>query len=152
MPRFMSCAEALAAPPPAPITLPIVHVVAGALVDRRGAILVAQRPEGKAMAGLWEFPGGKIQPGEVPEHALMRELREELEIETRPCCFTPAGFASHTYPDFHLVMPLFLCRVWQGVPKAVEHQALQWVKPADLYALKMPEADLPLIPQIEAMV
>lgn len=148
--RFLSCSEALAAPPPSPITLPIIFVVAAALVDRHGSILVAQRPEGKKMAGLWEFPGGKVNAGEVPEHALMRELREELGIETRPCCFTPVGFASHTYTDFHLLMPLYVCRVWQGTPQTHEHSALKWVKPQDLYALEMPEADKPLIPQLES--
>lgn len=150
--RFISCAEALAAPPPSPITLPIMMVVAAALVDRRGCVLLAQRPEGKKMAGLWEFPGGKVEAGEVPEYALMRELREELGIETRPCCFSPAGFASHTYVDFHLLMPLFICRVWQGVPELCEHAAMQWVLPKDMYGMDMPEADKPLIHQLQAVL
>lgn len=148
----MSCAEALAAPPPDMPTKKIVHVVAAALVDRKKRILVAQRPAGKAMAGLWEFPGGKIEAGEIPEYALMRELREELGIETRPCGMWPIGFASHNYPEFHLVMPLFAIRVWSGEPQSVEGQALKWVSVQDLYGLEMPEADKPLIPQLEALI
>ena len=100
------------------------------------------------MAGLWEFPGGKVQPGETPEYALMRELEEELGIETRECCFSPIGFASHSYDDFHLLMPLFVCRAWRGEPQPLEAQALVWVAPQDLYDYPMPEADIPLVYQI----
>lgn len=127
-------------------------VVAGALVDFRGRVLVAQRPLHKSMGGLWEFPGGKIEAGETPEYALMRELREELSIETRPCAMSPAGFASHEYDDFHLIMPLFIIRVWSGIPKANEHSALQWLYPRELYQLPMPDADKPLIHQLESMI
>lgn len=148
----MSCAEALAAPPPDMPTKRIVHVVAAALIDRKKRVLVAQRPEGKSMAGLWEFPGGKIESGEIPEYALMRELREELGIETRPCGMWPVGFVSHNYPEFHLVMPLFAIRVWSGDPQSKEGQAFQWVAVQDLYGLDMPEADKPLISQLEAQI
>ncbi len=148
----MNCAEALALPPPDPIAKRIVMVSAGALIDFRGRVLVAQRPPHKSMAGMWEFPGGKIEQGETPEYALMRELREELQIETRPCCMSPVGFASHTYDDFHLIMPLFAIRVWSGIPKSTEHSDLKWVNVVDLYAMDMPEADKPLIHQLEAMV
>jgi 8-oxo-dGTP diphosphatase len=150
--KHIGCAEALELPPPECPQKRVVHVVAAALVDGGGRILIAQRPEGKNMAGLWEFPGGKIDAGETPEFALMRELREELGIETRPCCFSPAGFASHGYDDFHLMMPLFICRVWKGTPVAHEHQAVKWVKPAELYDYPMPAADLPLIPQLQALL
>ncbi|MFA7276005.1 MAG: 8-oxo-dGTP diphosphatase MutT [Pseudobdellovibrionaceae bacterium] len=152
MSYHMSCAEALAAPPPDMPNRKIILVAAAAILDRKKRVLIAQRPEGKSMAGLWEFPGGKIESGELPEYALMRELREELGIETRPCCMFPAGFASHTYPDFHLLMPLFVVRVWSGDPVLKEHQALQWVDIPSLYNLDMPEADKPLIPQLEASV
>lgn len=148
----LSCAEALAAPPPDMPTKKIVYVVAAVLVDRKKRVLVAQRPAGKAMAGLWEFPGGKIEAGEIPEYALMRELREELGIETRPCSMWPVGFASHNYPDFHLVMPLFAIRVWNGDPTPKEGQNLKWVTVQELYGLDMPEADKPLIPQLEALL
>lgn len=141
----MHCSEALELPPPEKPNMPIISVAAAALIDSEGRILVAQRPEGKSMAGLWEFPGGKIEQGETPEYALMRELREELGIETRPCCFSPIAFASHTYTDFHLMMPLFACRVWDGIPQSKEGQAIKWVRPNQLYDLAMPEADLPLI-------
>ena len=107
--------------------LSLVLVVAVALIDRDGRVLVAQRPEGKAMAGLWEFPGGKVEPGETPEAALIRELREELGIDTWASCLAPLTFASYSYPDFHLLMPLFACRRWEGVPQAREHAALRWV-------------------------
>jgi 8-oxo-dGTP diphosphatase len=150
MKPYMGCSEALAAPKPDMPNLPIVLVAAAAILDRKNNVLIAQRPEGKDMAGLWEFPGGKIQPGEVPEYALMRELEEELGIETRPCCMSAVGFASHTYPTFHLLMPLYAVRVWKGEPQSREGQALKWMKIQDLYGLAMPEADKPLIPQLEA--
>lgn len=143
-----SCAEALESPAPASPALKIIHVVAAALVDADGRVLLAQRPAGKHMAGLWEFPGGKIDAGEIPEYALMRELREELGIETRPCCFTAAGFASHSYEDFHLLMPLFACRVWQGTPQPREGQSLKWVFPKEMYNYPMPPADIPLVAQL----
>ena len=141
----MNCAEALEKPKPTQPDLPIILVAAAALIDSAGCVLIAQRPEGKSMAGLWEFPGGKVEAGETPEFALMRELEEELQIETRPTCYSPIAFASHTYDDFHLLMPLFACRTWRGEVTAKEHQALKWVKPQDLYDYPMPAADIPLI-------
>jgi 8-oxo-dGTP diphosphatase len=124
----------------------MVLVAAVALVDADGRVLLAQRPEGKSMAGLWEFPGGKIEQGETPEAALIRELQEELGIDTWASCLAPLSFASHAYADFHLLMPLFICRKWQGQPQSREGQALKWVRPADLRNYPMPAADLPLIP------
>ena len=126
--------------------LPIVLVAAVALVDRDGRVLIARRPEGKAMAGLWEFPGGKVDPGETPEAALIRELQEELGIDTWESCLAPLTFASHAYESFHLLMPLFVCRKWQGTPQSREGQALKWVRAADLRDYPMPPADIPLIP------
>jgi 8-oxo-dGTP diphosphatase len=123
-----------------------VLVSAVALVDADGRVLLAQRPAGKAMEGLWEFPGGKVEPGETPEAALIRELHEELGIGTWQSCLAPLTFASHGYDDFHLLMPLFACRKWTGVPRAREGQALAWVRPGDLRDYPMPPADLPLIP------
>ena len=125
--------------------LPLLLVVAAALVDVDGRVLLAQRPVGKALGGLWEFPGGKVHQGESPEAALVRELQEELGIDTRHSCLAPLGFASHAYEHFHLLMPLFVCRVWQGVPTAHEHQALAWVRVNRLESYPMPPADLPLI-------
>jgi 8-oxo-dGTP diphosphatase len=142
---MMNCADALAKPRPAAPDVPVVLVAAVALVDPDKRVLLAQRPEGKAMAGLWEFPGGKVQAGETPEYALMRELEEELGIETRPGCYTPIAFASHTYSDFHLLMPLFVCRMWKGVVRAREHKAIKWVRPHDMGTYPMPEADIPLV-------
>ncbi len=124
----------------------VVLVAAVALIDPDGRVLIARRPEGKSMAGLWEFPGGKVEPGETPEAALMRELHEELGIETWASCLAPLTFASHAYPDFHLLMPLFACRKWQGTPQPREAQALAWVHARDLRDYAMPPADLPLIP------
>ena len=121
-------------------------VSAVALIDVDGRVLLAQRPEGKSMAGLWEFPGGKIEPGETPEAALIRELHEELGIETWSSCLAPLTFASHSYDDFHLLMPLFACRKWQGTPRGMEDQALAWVRPQALRDYPMPPADIPLIP------
>ena len=123
-----------------------VLVSAVALIDRDGRVLLAQRPAGKAMAGLWEFPGGKVETGETPEAALIRELYEELGIETWNSCLAPLTFASHSYADFHLLMPLFACRKWEGIPRAREGQTLRWVRVADLRNYPMPEADVPLIP------
>jgi 8-oxo-dGTP diphosphatase len=124
----------------------IVLVSAVALIDADGRVLLAQRPEGKSMAGLWEFPGGKVEPGETPETALIRELHEELGIDTQESCLAPLTFASHAYESFHLLMPLFACRRWQGVVRGRENQALEWVRPNRLREYPMPPADLPLIP------
>ncbi|WP_395003079.1 (deoxy)nucleoside triphosphate pyrophosphohydrolase [Cypionkella sp.] len=121
-------------------------VVAVALIDAEGRVLLAQRPEGKSLAGLWEFPGGKVEPGETPEAALIRELHEELGIDTWQSCLAPLTFASHSYDEFHLLMPLFACRRWQGIPAAQEGQNLAWVRPQNLRDYPMPAADLPLIP------
>ena len=110
----------------------VVLVSAVALMDRDGRVLIAQRPEGKSMAGLWEFPGGKVEAGETPEDALIRELHEELGIDTWASCLAPLTFASHSYPDFHLLMPLFACRKWEGMPHSREGQALKWVHAKDL--------------------
>lgn len=121
-------------------------VAACALVDIDGRVLLQQRPPGKPMAGLWEFPGGKVAPGETPEATVIRELREELGIDTEASCLAPLTFASHAYDDAHLLMPLFVCRIWQGRPRAREGQALRWVRPAAMRELPMPPADRPLIP------
>ena len=124
----------------------IVTVAACALVDPDGRVLIAQRPEGKPMAGLWEFPGGKVEAGETPEQSLIRELEEELGIVVKEACLAPLTFASHSYPDFHLLMPLYICRRWDGLPRSLEGQALKWVRPRDLKDQPMPPADAPLIP------
>ena len=124
----------------------IVLVSAVALIDADGRVLLAQRPEVKSMAGLWEFPGGKVEAGETPEAALIRELKEELGIDTWQSCLAPLTFASHAYSDFHLLMPLFACRKWQGTATPREGQTLAWVRPAALRDYPMPPADLPLIP------
>jgi 8-oxo-dGTP diphosphatase len=126
--------------------LKLLLVSAAALIDPDGRVLIAQRPEGKSMPGLWEFPGGKIEPGETPEAALIRELDEELGINTWASCLAPLAFASHSCPDFHLLMPLFACRKWQGTARPCEHQALKWVRARDLKNYDMPPADLPLLP------
>ncbi len=120
-------------------------VAACALVDTDRRVLICQRPEGKMMAGLWEFPGGKLEPDETPETALIRELREELSIRTEAACLAPLTFASHSYGSFHLMMPLYVCRKWQGIPQALEHAAIKWVRPRDLRDYPMPPADGPLI-------
>lgn len=124
----------------------LVLVSAVALIDADGRVLLAQRPEGKALAGLWEFPGGKVEAGERPEEALIRELKEEVGIDTWSSCLAPLTFASHAYEDFHLLMPLFACRRWQGTPQPREGQRLAWVRPRDMGSYPMPPADLPLIP------
>lgn len=127
------------------MTLRLVLVTAAALVDADNRVLIARRPEGKAMAGLWEFPGGKIEQGERPEDSLIRELREELGIETETACLAPLTFASHGYDDFHLLMPLYVIRKWRGVPVSREGQELAWVRPNRLRDYPMPDADGPLI-------
>jgi len=124
----------------------IVLVSAVALIDPDGRVLLAQRPEGKSMAGLWEFPGGKVEPGETPEDALVRELDEELGIQTWSSCLAPLTFASHTYENFHLLMPLFACRKWDGIVQGKEGQELKWVHAKDLNKYPMPPADVPIIP------
>src|SRR3954451_8985559 len=127
-------------------------VVACALIDADKRILLAQRPEGKTLAGLWEFPGGKVEPGERPEQTLIRELHEELGIDVSEPCLAPLTFASHAYETFHLLMPLYVCRVWKGDPRPREDQALRWVRPRTLRDLPMPRADLPLIPFLEDLL
>jgi len=123
----------------------LVLVAAGALIDADGRVLIAQRPATKEMAGLWEFPGGKVESAERPEQALIRELREELGIVVKEDCLAPFTFASHAYPEFHLLMPLYVCRKWQRQPRLREHQALKWLYPRQLHTCAMPAADLPLI-------
>ncbi len=126
----------------------LLLVVAAALIDSDNRVLIAQRPEGKALAGLWEFPGGKVDPGERPEGSLIRELHEELGITVKEACLAPLTFASHAYEDFHLLMPLYVCRRWEGFVQSKENQALKWVKPLDLRLFPMPPADEPLIPAL----
>ena len=132
--------------------VPIILVVAVALVDVDGRVLIAQRPEGKSMAGLWEFPGGKVKPGETPEHALIRELQEEIGIDVTENCLAPFTFASHRYDDFHLLMPLYVCRVWDGAVVAREGQTLKWVRALDLKDYPMPPADIPLIAMLRDLL
>jgi 8-oxo-dGTP diphosphatase len=127
---------------------PILLVVAAALIDVDGRVLIAQRPEGRSMAGLWEFPGGKVGPDESPEAALVRELKEELSIEVCETCVAPFTFASHAYEKFHLLMPLYLCRRWEGEIHPREGQSVKWVRAAKLRDYPMPPADLPLIPML----
>ena len=134
------------------VTLPLVLVSAVALIDLDGRILLAQRPEGKSMAGLWEFPGGKVNAGETPEAALIRELAEELGIDVAASCLAPFTFASHTYPDFHLLMPLYVCRKWSGIPTSLEGQRLTWAPPARLGDYPMPPADAPLVAMLRDLV
>jgi 8-oxo-dGTP diphosphatase len=130
----------------------LVLVAACALIDPDGRVLIAQRPDGKAMAGLWEFPGGKVEAGERPEETLIRELNEELGIAVQEPCLAPFTFASHTYPDFQLLMPLYVCRRWDGTVMAKEHTAIKWVKPRELSQYPMPPADLPLIPMLRDLL
>ena len=137
-------------------SLPLVLVAACVLIDGDGRVLIAQRPEGKTMAGLWEFPGGKIEAGERPEETVIREMREELGVTIKEACLAPFVFASHSYAAFHLLMPLFLCRRWEGIPRPQEAQRIAWVRPKDL-ALQadrypMPPADLPLIPMLRDLL
>ncbi|MEK9965688.1 MAG: (deoxy)nucleoside triphosphate pyrophosphohydrolase [Alphaproteobacteria bacterium] len=131
---------------------PLLLVSAVALIDADDRVLLARRPEGKPMAGLWEFPGGKLQEGETPEAALIRELAEELGIDTHESCLAPIGFASHAYDDFHLLMPLFVCRVWEGTPAPREGQELAWVRPNALRDYPMPPADVPLVAQLQDLL
>lgn len=130
----------------------LLLVVACALVDSDGRILLAQRPEGKSLAGLWEFPGGKVEAGETPEETLVRELHEELGITTQIPCLAPLTFASHTYDEFHLLMPLYICRRFEGIPVGKEGQAIKWVRPAKLRDYPMPAADEPLIPFLQDLL
>jgi 8-oxo-dGTP diphosphatase len=130
----------------------IVLVSAVALVDADGRVLLAQRPVGKPMAGVWEFPGGKVDPGETPEAALIRELTEELGIDVTASCLAPFAFASHSYPDFHLLMPLYVCRKWSGIPTAREGQRFAWVRPARLGDYPMPPADEPLVAMLRDLL
>ncbi|MBY5405580.1 8-oxo-dGTP diphosphatase MutT [Rhizobium leguminosarum] len=130
----------------------ILLVAACALIDADGRILLAQRPEGKSLAGLWEFPGGKVKPGETPEETLVRELEEELGIITKIACLAPLTFASHSYETFHLLMPLYICRRYEGIPQGREGQALKWVRPQALRDYPMPPADEPLIPMLQDLL
>jgi 8-oxo-dGTP diphosphatase len=130
----------------------LVLVAACALIDADGRVLIGQRPPGKAMAGLWEFPGGKVEAGERPELTLIRELKEELGIDVKEDCLAPLTFASHLYPDFHLLMPLYVCRRWDGIVEAREAQRLKWVRPPDLRNYPMPPADEPLIPHLTSLL
>jgi 8-oxo-dGTP diphosphatase len=130
----------------------LVLVAACALIDPDGRVLIAQRPPDKSMAGLWEFPGGKVESGERPEETVIRELHEELGITIKEPCLAPFTFASHAYPDFHLLMPLYVCRRWEGAVVAREHAALKWVKPRELVQYPMPPADLPLIPMLRDLL
>jgi 8-oxo-dGTP diphosphatase len=130
----------------------VVVVAAVALIDADGRVLIAQRPQGKSLAGLWEFPGGKLEQGERPEQALVRELKEELNIDVAESCLAPLTFASHAYDDFHLLMPLYVCRRWKGEVFSNEGQALKWVRARTLRDYPMPAADKPLIPHLEELL
>ena len=134
------------------MSIKLVLVAACALIDADGRVLLAERPAGKAMAGLWEFPGGKVEAGERPEETLIREMKEELGIVIREPCLAPLTFASHAYPDFHLLMPLFVCRRWEGIVQAQEGQKLAWVRPNKLRDYKMPPADEPLIAHLMTLL
>ena len=147
-----TAAEPGAAEPGAAEPGRVVLVAAVALIDADGRVLLARRPEGKPLAGLWEFPGGKLDPGETPEAALIRELGEELGIDVAASCLAPFTFTSHSYPDFHLLMPLYLCRKWQGIPVAREGQRLAWVRPERLGEFAMPPADKPLVAMLRDLL
>ncbi len=134
------------------MSIKTVLVAACALVDADGRVLIAQRPNGKPMAGLWEFPGGKVEEGERPEDTLIRELKEELGIVVSELCLAPLTFASHVYPDFHLLMPLYVCRRWEGTVRATEGQTLAWVRPNRLRDYEMPPADVPLVPHLMTLL
>ena len=134
------------------MSVKLILVAACALIDPDGRVLLAQRPQGKSMAGLWEFPGGKIEPGERPEQSLIRELKEELNIDVKEACLAPLTFASHAYSDFHLLMPLYICRRWDGIVEAREQQALKWVRPNELRNYPMPPADEPLISHLTTLL
>ena len=134
------------------VSVKLVVVAACALIDTDGRILIAQRPEGRSMAGLWEFPGGKVEADETPEQTLIRELEEELGIAVKEACLAPLTFASHAYPDFHLMMPLYICRRWDGVVRPMESQKLAWARPNKLRDYPMPPADIPLIPHLMALL
>jgi len=131
---------------------PVILVAAVALIDVDGRVLLAERPPGKVMAGLWEFPGGKVQPGETPEEALIRELDEELGISTHESCLAPFTFASHSYEEFHLLMPLYVCRKWSGIATAREGQRLKWARPQQLPDYPMPPADKPLVAMLRDLL
>lgn len=131
---------------------PTILVAAVALVDDENRVLIAQRPEGKSMAGLWEFPGGKVESGETPEVALIRELKEELDIDVTEACLAPFTFASHLYEKFHLLMPLYVCRRWHGIPRPAEGQTLKWVRANRLNEYPMPPADVPLIAMLRDLL
>ena len=133
-------------------TLPTLLVVAVALIDRDGRVLLAERPAGKQLAGMWEFPGGKVDPGETPEAALIRELKEELGVDTEASCLSPFTFASHTYEKFHLLMPLYVCRVWEGLPQGLEGQRLAWATPKEMTGYPMPPADKPLVAMLRDLL
>ena len=139
-------------PTTAPEPKPILLVAAIALVDADGRVLIAQRPEGKHLAGLWEFPGGKVEPGETPEQTIIREAREELGINIEQSCLAPLTFASHSYADFHLLMPLYVCRIWNGVARSMEGQDLKWVRPTEMDAGSMPPADAPLVAHLRDLL
>jgi 8-oxo-dGTP diphosphatase len=134
------------------VSVKLILVAACALIDADGRVLIAQRPQGKSMAGLWEFPGGKVESGELPEETLIRELKEELGIEVKQECLAPLTFASYRYPDFHLLMPLYICRRWEGIVAALEAQTLKWVRPNKLRDYPMPPADEPLIPHLTTLL
>ena len=132
--------------------LPTLLVVAVALIDRDSRVLLTERPKGKNMEGLWEFPGGKVDKGETPEAALIRELQEELGVDTETSCLAPFTFASHTYEKFHLLMPLYVCRVWKGIPVGKEGQRLSWVRPSEMKNYPMPPADKPLVAMLRDLL
>jgi 8-oxo-dGTP diphosphatase len=134
------------------MSVKLVLVAACALIDADGRVLIAERPAGRSMAGLWEFPGGKVEAGETPEATLIRELKEELDIDVKEECLAPLTFASHTYPDFHLLMPLYVCRRWEGTVRALENQRLAWVRPNKLKDYPMPPADVPLISHLTTLL